>query len=165
MTSEIFGKLRYLPKLADLMDRLSIDLLKATFITKYKDEYVQEMLDIMHDIDLILENNPQKLDSNFIRDIMLIALLNREIWLNESKARSGTGEQDKLLKFTHSLNGVRNTAKNNVSYRIGDRKDLKIDSLAEEFLSKDFIFNHGDWGIYPSGSINTLKLNNQELKD
>jgi len=70
-------------------------------------------------------------------------LSNRVIWENESKARQGGNEQDKYLKFTHSINGVRNTAKNIISNEMGDRKDLKIDCLAAE-LPAEF----GNWNIF-----------------
>ena len=73
---------------------------------------------------------------------MVIMLTNRYIWENESKARSGGSEQDKLLKLTHSINGVRNNAKNSISNELGDRVDLKVDSLAAD-LVKEF----GNWNI------------------
>lgn len=50
--------------------------------------------------------------AKMIRAILIIMLTNRYIWENESKARLGGSEQDKLLKLTHSINGIRNTAKN-----------------------------------------------------
>jgi hypothetical protein len=65
------------------------------------------------------------------------------IWVNESKARAGGPDQDKLLKFTHSINGVRNTAKNVVSQEFGERADLKVDCLAAEFAEE-----FGNWNIF-----------------
>ena len=62
----------------------------------------------------------------------MIMLSNEVIWQNESQARAGGTDQDKLLKFTHSVNGVRNNAKNVISQAIGERKDLKLDCLAAE---------------------------------
>jgi len=47
---------RYLPTLSELIDRLSIAQLKEVFIPAHKDEYAQEISDICHDIQLILEN-------------------------------------------------------------------------------------------------------------
>jgi len=81
-----------------------------------------------------------------LHSIMIIMLTNDTIWLNESKAR--LGKKEKLLKFTHSINGVRNTAKNIISKEVGDREDLKIDCLAEEFLTNKFIKEQGNWKIW-----------------
>ena len=47
---------KYLPTLAELVDRLSIAQLKEVFITEHKEEYAQEIKDIVHDIDLILSD-------------------------------------------------------------------------------------------------------------
>ena len=64
-------------------------------------------------------------------------LSNRYIWENESKVRNGTDQDSSLLKLTHSINGVRNSAKNVISYQTKERKDHKIDCLAAE-LKSDF---------------------------
>ena len=45
---------RYLPTLAELIDRLSIAQLKEVFISEHKEEYASEISDILHDIDLTL---------------------------------------------------------------------------------------------------------------
>jgi len=68
--------------------------------------------------------------------------------MNESKARKGGKDQDKLLKLTHTINGVRNTSKNIISLHVGQRKDLKIDCLAAEFLTKDAVKKYGAWNIF-----------------
>ena len=51
---------RYLPTLSELIDRLSIAQLKEVFITEHKGEYAQEIRDILHDIDLTLEEDDVK---------------------------------------------------------------------------------------------------------
>ena len=148
---------KYKPKIADLIDRLSIDILKSIFITDYRKEYRNEMFDIRHDLNILIEEKKSQginLDAQDIYAIICIALTNREIWLNESKARKGDSDQDKLLKFTHSINGQRNSAKNIISDSLNDRKDLKIDCLAAEFKSDDFIKEHGNWDILEDWRIN-----------
>jgi hypothetical protein len=100
----------------------------------------------MHDIDLILDNvevnklvtikTKSTVSAMMIRAIMIVMLTNRYIWENESKARLGGNEQDKLLKLTHSINGIRNTAKNVISTEIGERIDLKIDCLASDLIEE-----------------------------
>lgn len=125
---------KYLPTLADLIDRLSIVLLKMVFIPEHHDEYLREAADIEHDIGLLNQN------AHLIRAVLVVMLANREIWLNESKARAGSSEQNQLLRFTHSINGIRNQAKNVMAQTTGERKDLKVDCLAAD-LPKEF----GNW--------------------
>lgn len=118
---------KYLPTLSDLIDRLSIVTLKSIKIPENKKEYEKEAHLIMDDIDLITK---KKDEGQKIRAIMMVMLSNEIIWANESAARAGGSSQDKLLKFTHSVNGVRNNAKNVISTLTGERKDLKLDCLA-----------------------------------
>ena len=56
---------KYLPTLAELVDRLSIVQLKEVFITEHKDEYRKEIADIVHDIDMILKDENIKLSELF----------------------------------------------------------------------------------------------------
>ena len=134
---------KYEMTLADLVDRLSIVQLKAIFIPEHSKAYREEQKLIEHDIDLILGAAKKRLTAQDIRSILIIMLTNRFIWENESKARAGGPEQDKLLKLTHSINGVRATAKNALSASFGGRKDYKIDCFAAE-LVKDF----GNWNVF-----------------
>ena len=134
---------KYLPTFAELIDRLSIVQLKYIFIPDNSSEYKKEMNDIIHDLDLIIKENDTNMTGNMIINIMRVMLTNRYIWENESAARAGGSEQDKLLKLTHSINGVRNTAKNIISNEVGDRVDLKVDCLASELI-KEF----GNWQLF-----------------
>ena len=134
---------KYLPTLADLVDRLTIVQLKMIFIPDRREEYIAERELILHDIDLILNGLDHKLNARSIMAITMIQLTNRCIWESESKARAGGNAQDKLLKFTHSINGVRNTAKNVLSEEAGGRIDYKIDALAAD-LPEDF----GNWRVF-----------------
>lgn len=95
-----------------------------------------------HDIDLLLNEQP-KIGAKQVWAILVIMLANRVIWENESKARAGGKEQDANLKFTHSINGVRNRAKNLIAEMSGERKDFKIDCLAED-MAEEF----GNWNIF-----------------
>ena len=47
---------KYLPTLSELIDRLSIVQLKEVFIPEHKEEYSQEIKDIVHDIQLCLND-------------------------------------------------------------------------------------------------------------
>ena len=122
---------RYLPTLSELIDRLSIAQLKEVFITDHKEEYAQEIADIVHDIQLCLEDGAD-ITAETIRAIVVLSQMNLHIWHNESNYRKGIKDGNNL-ELTHGLNGVRNTAKNKIQEVVGGRKDYKIDCLAAEF--------------------------------
>ena len=123
---------KYLPTLSELIDRLSIAQLKEVFITEHKGEYSKEIKDIVHDIQLLLDESEGKIDSETIRAIVVLAQMNLHIWHNESNYRKGIKDGNDL-ELTHGLNGIRNTAKNKIQEVSGGRKDYKIDCLAADF--------------------------------
>ena len=125
-------KRKYLPTLAELIDRMSISQLKEVFIPEHKEVYTQEIKDIQHDVDLILKENDGKIDAQTIRAIVVLAQTNVHIWHNESNYRKGIKEGNNL-ELTHGINGIRNTAKNKIQEVVGGRKDYKIDCLAADF--------------------------------
>jgi hypothetical protein len=142
---------KYLPTFSDLVDRLTISQMKAIFIPERKREYVEEMDLILHDLDLILEEGDVRLNAHAIKAIIVIMLTNRFIWELESKVRDGSDkgsveDQYNRLKTTHSINGVRNTAKNKLAAVMGGRHDYKIDCLASD-LPEEF----GNWDIFNGG--------------
>lgn len=131
---------RYLPTLAELIDRLCICQLKSIYIRK--DLYDREIEDILHDVDLLLP--ALEVSAETIRAVIVNAIANRVIWENESKARAGGSEQDHLLKFTHSINGVRNNAKNIITLTTGGKRiDIKTDCLAADLPE-----GYGNWNIW-----------------
>jgi len=136
---------KYLPTFAELIDRMSICQLKAIFIPDNKEAYDKEIQDIQYDLDQIINEKDIKMTSELLRATSIVMLTNRYIWENESKCRSGDTQDLELLKLTHSINGVRNTAKNVISKELGERVDLKIDCLAAE-LKSDF----QNWDIFKS---------------
>ena len=127
---------KYLPTFAELIDRMTICQLKSIFIPENKEAYDKEINDIKHDIDEIIKEKDVNLTAELIRAISIVMLSNRYIWENESKVRSSADDNEALLlKLTHSINGVRNTAKNVISNELGERVDLKTDCLAAELKS------------------------------
>mgnify|MGYP003135933496 FL=1 len=127
---------KYLPTLAELIDRLSIVQLKEVFIPEHKDEYSKEINDIIHDLDLELSEKSVTLSGDDIRAIVVLAQMNLHIWHNESNYRKGIKDGNNL-ELTHGLNGIRNTAKNKIQESVGGRKDYKIDCIAAEFKDWD----------------------------
>ena len=130
---------KYLPTLSELIDRLSIAQLKEVFITEHKDEYAEEINDIIHDINLELSEKSGILKGEDIRAIIVLSQMNLHIWHNETQYRAGTGDGN--LGLTHGLNGIRNTAKNKIQESVGGRKDYKIDCLAAEFKDWEVSWN------------------------
>ena len=117
--------------MSDLVDRLSIAQLKEVFISLHKEEYAQEISDIVHDIQLILDK-VEDIDAETIRAIVVLSQMNLHIWHNEANYRKGIKDGNNL-ELTHGLNGIRNTAKNKIQEVVGGRKDYKIDCLAADF--------------------------------
>jgi hypothetical protein len=123
---------KYLPTLSELVDRLSIVQLKEVFIPEFKDTYAQEIADITHDIQVLLDEQDGKITAETIRAIVVLSQMNLHIWYNESNYRKGIKDGNNL-ELTHGLNGIRNTAKNKIQEVVGGRKDYKIDCLAADF--------------------------------
>jgi hypothetical protein len=123
---------KYLPTLSELVDRLSIVQLKEVFIAEHKSEYSQEIADITHDIQVLLDEQDGKITAETIRAIVVLSQMNLHIWHNESNYRKGIKDGNNL-ELTHGLNGIRNVAKNRIQEVVGGRKDYKIDCLAADF--------------------------------
>jgi hypothetical protein len=123
---------KYLPTLSELVDRLSIVQLKEVFIPEFKNTYAQEIADITHDIQVLLDEQDGKVTAETIRAIVVLSQMNLHIWHNESNYRKGIKDGNNL-ELTHGLNGIRNTSKNRIQEVVGGRKDYKIDCLAADF--------------------------------
>ena len=123
---------KYLPTLSELVDRLSIVQLKEVFIAEHKDEYSKEISDIVHDIQVLLDEQNGEITAETIRAIVVLSQMNLHIWHNESNYRKGIKDGNNL-ELTHGLNGIRNVAKNRIQEVVGGRKDYKIDCLAADF--------------------------------
>ena len=131
---------KYLPTLSELVDRLSIAQLKEVFITEHKAEYGEELADILHDIDLLLQEGEIVVDARAIRAIVVLSQMNLHIWHNEANYRKGIKDGNNL-ELTHGLNGIRNTAKNRIQELSEGRKDYKIDCLAADFKDWEISWN------------------------
>ena len=94
---------KYLPTLAELIDRLSIAQLKEVFIPEHKKEYAQEIEDIIHDIEENINENNSKVSAETIRAIVVLSQMNLHIWHNESNYRKGIKDGNNL-ELTHGLN-------------------------------------------------------------
>jgi hypothetical protein len=134
---------KYQYTIAELIDRLSISLMKSIFIDR--DVYRAEMKLIMEDIATAFTEwaaNGYVVDPpRLVYAIEVLMLANRYIWENEAIARkSGKGGR---LRATHSVNGVRTRAKNEINKIFGERLDQKIDCLAADLPT-----DCGDWRVF-----------------
>jgi hypothetical protein len=123
---------KFLPTLSELIDRLSIVQLKEVKIPEHKAEYAQEISDIVHDIQLIMNEKDVVITAELLRAVIVCAQMNTHIWYNETNVRSGVSGPN-MLALTHGINGIRNTAKNKIQEVVGGRKDYKIDCIAADF--------------------------------
>jgi len=123
---------KFLPTISELLDRLSIVQLKEVKIPEHKEEYAKEISDIVHDIQLIIDQNDVMINAEMLRAIIVCAQMNTHIWYNESNVRSGVSGPS-MLALTHGINGIRNTSKNKIQEVFGGRKDYKIDCIAADF--------------------------------
>ena len=101
-------------------------------MSDHKVEYAQEISDIIHDIQVHIDENNAVVDAEVIRAIVVLSQINLHIWHNETNYRKGIKDGNNL-ELTHGLNGIRNTAKNKIQEVVGGRKDYKIDCLAADF--------------------------------
>ena len=131
---------RWLPVSGDMCDRLVIAQLKELKIKNHREEYTKEIDDILHDLDMVLEEKPVKVTANLIRDIIVLAIMNDEIWFNESNYRNGITEGNNL-GLTHGLNTTRCISRRRIQNQLDNesRKQYKVDSVK----------CHPDW--VPSG--------------
>jgi len=126
---------KWLPNLAELIDRLSIHQLKEVKLPEHKDKYAAEMKDIVHDIDLMITEHDICMSAQLIRMVVVLSQINAHIWYNESQARQGKDSESNLLFLTHGLNGIRNRVMNLILSETGQthKQDWKTDCLAAEF--------------------------------
>ena len=122
---------QWLPTLGELIDRLSIHQLKEIFIPENKENYANEIKQMVHDIDLVLKENKDNITGEVIRALIVLAQMNWNIWYYETKVRNG--DKDGNLDLTHGINGIRQTASNKIMEVVGGRKDYKVDCIAAEF--------------------------------
>lgn len=141
---------KFLPGVADLVDRLTISLQKQIFVTGQNEHYAAEVEDILYDIDLTIEEHGHKITADAIRWVAVIMLANRFVWENESQIRNGSStlsaeEMAKRLQATHMINGVRNSAKNMLARLTEGRLDYKVDCFAAD-EAWNAVF--GNWNIF-----------------
>lgn len=120
---------KYLPSFASLVDSLHLAQMKMN----YGGDYMEEMRDILHDIDLLIDEGIV-VRADMIRAIVAMTQANVEIWINEDKEREGIKEGEnvdweakyKALLRTHKLNGTRAECNSRIQELIGGRTNKKL---------------------------------------
>ncbi len=111
---------RFVPPLAELLDRLTVDQIKEVLIPAQADAVAEEMEKIAHDIDLLARERGIETSAHLLRIVIALAQLNVHIWYNKDQMQRDAGRYSELLKFAHQLNGVRNQLKNALLVECGD---------------------------------------------
>jgi len=116
---------RYTPSFSELCDRLSIVAQKWVYAESedQKKVFTSEISDIVHDLDLFIEEGV-KVNGQMILAQIFLTLANCHIFENEGAAR---GDGDKAdLKKTHQLNSDRSMCKARISSLCNGRIDPKL---------------------------------------
>lgn len=120
---------KYLPSFAMLCDSLHLVQMKMN----YGGDYTEEMNDILHDLDLLIDEGIS-VNADMIRAIIAMTQANVEIWINEDNEREGIKEGEsvnweakyKSLLRTHKLNGTRAECNARIQELIGGRTNRKL---------------------------------------
>lgn len=113
---------QYLPPLAELVDKLSIDQIKEVLMRGNRQDYAREMEKLSHDIDVIIEERGLVLSARLLRIVIAIAQMNLHIWYNKDRMQADPDHYLELLKLSHQLNGIRNQMKNLLLEETGDKE-------------------------------------------
>ena len=129
------SKRQCLVQFSELLDRLTIDQIKEVCIPEHQISYAEEMQQLMHDIDLIIEEKEIKLTARFIRLIVILAQINLHIWRTKETMMNDPEGSEASMKLAHQLNGIRNQIKNllmeQADFRVstGKRTNINTDNL------------------------------------
>lgn len=117
---------KYNLSFAELIDRLTIVIQKIVFSEndEMRKSFVEERNDIIHDLNLFINNDGVTVDGELISRFCYLQLVNATIWANEGAAR-GDGEE-KNYELTHGLNSDRATIKKSIQQQINGRIDYKL---------------------------------------
>jgi hypothetical protein len=108
---------KILHSFAELIDKLTINQIKIIKSPEENSDYLEEIVRISNDLNIIIESENLSLDSELIHSIVAISQLNLHIWNNKDEMQENLNNEDKylkLLKQAHQLNGFRNKIKNNL---------------------------------------------------
>jgi len=105
-------KRQYKLPLGELIDKITILQLRETLLNSKK--YEEDIRQLEHDIDLVMNEKNIVLNARMVRIIFIIAQLNTLIWTFKDKMGNDTNNEEyvKYLKLAHQVNGLKNALKN-----------------------------------------------------
>ena len=136
---------KFLTSIAEQLDRLTVDQIKLIKMDKEsRPSLTQEIKDIKDDLDMLIEKKKIKIDSEFLRIVASLSLINLYIWNLKDEMSQENKDYDKKLKLAHQLNGIRNQLKNQLLDLSSDmNKASKRSNFGTDGL-KDWNFNLDD---------------------
>ena len=131
---------KYLPTFASLIDSLHLVQMKMN----YGGEYMEEMRNILHDIDLLIREEGIVVNADMIRAIVTMTQSNVEIWVGEDAQREGVKEGEtpdwekmyKGLLRTHRLNSSRAACNQRIQELSGGKTNPKLNYHNSEWNLK-----------------------------
>lgn len=128
---------KYLPSFAELVDRLSILVMKIAYSEDKEmlHSFIEERDNITHDIDLFVKEGVE-MDGGMVYYLQGLQFLNSKIWHNEMEQRGESGElevgwkekYEKLIQ-SHKWNADRAKVKRAIQQKIGGRIDQKLNYI------------------------------------
>ena len=114
-------KLQLHPSPAELLDRLSVDQIKLVLGNGEYDGFLQEMADIEHDVNELLQDDSVEIDARFVRLVIALAQINLHIWKVKETMNTDSSRFEENMKLAHQLNGIRNQIKNRINECWGEK--------------------------------------------
>ena len=116
------GERQFLTPFAELVDRLTVDQIKAVLLPEGQASYSDEMRRISHDLDLIIQERGLRLDGRMIRILVALGQMNLHIWHLKDRMQAEPDRYEAHLKLAHHLNGIQNQLKNRLLEEAGERE-------------------------------------------
>ena len=110
----------FVPTLAQLIDRLTINQIKEVQLPQNREGNAEEIKKLEHDIDTIIEETGLQLSARLARIVIVLAQMNLHIWHYKERMEEDPDRYSEWLKLAHQLNGIRNRMKNLLMEECGD---------------------------------------------
>jgi hypothetical protein len=120
---------QYFLSFSELIDRLSVVMMKEVNIPEHKKEYNDEKNLILHDLDEIIKEKNVVFDKDLLHYIIVLVQLNAHIWYNLASINADSKDDYIKMKITTDLNGMRNRARNKIQELVKEenKKEYKKD--------------------------------------
>ncbi len=136
-------QIKYSYSFAELLDRAGIVTMKIANSDKADNPFQQELKDILHDIQIHLDEKP--LNAEQVKGLIILTQVNSFIWKNEEAVRDNdngeiTDEQLlPMLKESHRANSLRGEAKKHIQNQRKERLDNKLNyGMSNSFWNIQF---------------------------